>query len=147
MFVSKYSRPLKLWRVSIPEDYREELGDNFMLTPSIDGKPCLAGYNKQRFEDIFETLDRNGIDTSLLTADAAKVLCDSQGRITIPQDLRDEKEGTPFTDSVMIVGAGPHIEIWSVADYEASRKNPEAANLERAEIGKKYKDLKRQAQP
>jgi MraZ protein len=51
------------------------------------------------------------------------VACDKQGRITIPAHLR-EKAG--LKDSVVIVGVGDHIEVWSAQSFSRLEESIDA---------------------
>jgi MraZ protein len=48
--------------------------------------------------------------------------CDGQGRVVVPQRLRDLAK---LADQVMVVGCGDHFEIWNPDEYEKWEQNQE----------------------
>jgi len=107
-------------RVIIPAKFREQLGDCFVVTKSEDG--CLNIYDEagwEAFETNLKELPRNRKDVRSLIrfflSNAADVEVDKQGRILIPQELR---EFAGLDKDVVLTGMADKIEIWSKERFE-----------------------------
>lgn len=101
-------------RLFIPAKIREELGDTFYVT--LSSETCLAAYSQQKWQKMKEKV--NGMNTIAqkrarpLFAHAAKCELDGQGRILLPQNLRDF---AGLTKDVTVVGCGETAEFWDSA--------------------------------
>lgn len=105
-------------RLSIPSKLREELGPQFVITKGLDY--CLAVYRLEEWKQLEEKTA--ALPTSkarqiqrFLFAGAALVEPDKQGRVLLPQPLR---EYAHLTDSVTIVGVSMRAEIWDTARWD-----------------------------
>lgn len=95
MFMGEYNHTIDVkGRLIIPVKFRESLGDEFVITKGLDG--CLFVYTDeewQNFENKLRTLpltNKNARQfTRFFLAGAAACEVDKQGRILIPQVLRD----------------------------------------------------------
>jgi MraZ protein len=98
-------------RLSIPVRLREELGDIFYVTLSMD--KCLYAYSSDSWRLFSEKVNAMPYVKQRkmrpLFAHAAKCELDAQGRILIPQNLRDF--GGLIRD-VTVVGCNNHAEFW-----------------------------------
>ena len=98
-------------RLFIPAKLREELGDTFYVTLSME--KCLTAYSSGMWDDIMEKVRAmprsKQIKMRPLFSHAAKCELDSQGRILLPQALRDF---AGITKNVAVVGAGLVTELW-----------------------------------
>ena len=105
-------------RLFIPAKLREELGDVFYLTLSMDR--CLCAYsaeNWQAFSDKVSAMPYvKQRKMRPLFAHAAKCELDSQGRALIPQNLR---EFAGFEKNVTVVGCNNHAELWDSEAWAA----------------------------
>ena len=122
MFIGEYSHSLDAkGRLIVPAKFREELGEHFIMTKGID--KCLYIYPRSEWE-IFENKLR---ELPLANANARRftrfflsgaVECDTdnQGRIIIPQSLRNH---AGLTKEVVSAGVGTKIEVWSKDNWEA----------------------------
>jgi MraZ protein len=105
-------------RLSIPAKIKEELGDPFYVTLSMD--KCLKAYSLAGWGKLMEkyeamtTAQKNKIRP--LFAHAARCDLDSQGRVLIPQKLR---EFAGLVKDVAIVGTGDTAEFWDAAEWAA----------------------------
>ena len=84
----------KKGRVFVPAKYREELGEEFMLSRSPDGKRCLCVYPMSEWQKIDERLKAlpavaAGKLVRFMYSGAEVSSCDAQGRVLIPQNLRE----------------------------------------------------------
>jgi MraZ protein len=119
-------------RVIIPSKFREELGEKFILTKGLD--ECLFGYSQAEFERIAEKLRQLPFtDADVRTfvrfffAGAAECEMDKQGRILIPQNLRDY---AGFDKDIYVIGVSTRIEIWDKKKWdESSGGNQITANI------------------
>ena len=99
-------------RLFIPAKLREELGESFHLAMGTD--QCLAIYPKEtwdRFREKFDALPMSESQSLRpLFAYATRCEPDSQGRIVVPQPLR---QYAGLGKEVVIVGVSNRAEIWS----------------------------------
>ncbi|MBO4678440.1 MAG: division/cell wall cluster transcriptional repressor MraZ [Lachnospiraceae bacterium] len=107
-------------RLIIPAKLREGLGNEFVVTRGLDG--CLFGYNNSEweiFEDKLRKLPITNKDARTfqryMLAGAASVEVDKQGRILLPQNLRNDAK---LEKDVVLIGVGSRIEIWNKDIYE-----------------------------
>lgn len=105
-------------RLFIPAKLREELGEVFYITLSMDR--CLCAYSAESWQ-IFS--DKVGAMPYVkqrrmrpLFAHAARCELDSQGRTIIPQNLRAY---AGLTKNVTMVGCNNHAELWDSEAWKA----------------------------
>ena len=98
-------------RIFIPAKLREELGDVFYITISMD--KCLCAYNGDNWQQLSEKVSAMPYVKQRrmrpLFAHAAKCELDAQGRALIPQNLR---EFAGLIKNVSVVGCNNHAELW-----------------------------------
>ena len=98
-------------RLFIPARLREELGDTFYVTLSME--KCLTAYSSASWDEFKEKIKAmpkvKQSKMRPLFSHAAKCALDSQGRILLPQKLRDF---AGLTKNVAVVGAGETAEFW-----------------------------------
>lgn len=103
-------------RLFIPAKLREELGDTFYVTLSME--KCLSAYSSDswdRFMEKIKAMPRvKQVKMRPLFSHAAKCELDGQGRILLPQALRDY---AGLTKNVAVVGAGECAEFWDEASW------------------------------
>ena len=106
-------------RVSFPAKLREALGPQFVITKGLDN--CLFVYRLEEWH-VLEEKTRT-LPTSkarqiqrFLFAGAALVEPDKQGRVLIPQNLR---EHAGLNGDVTVVGVSTRAEIWDSARWSA----------------------------
>ena len=105
-------------RLFIPVRLREELGQVFYVTLSTE--KCLSAYSGESWER-FKEKNRQMPQTKQklmrpLFAIAAKCELDGQGRILLPQQLR---EYANLKKNVAVVGVGDRVEFWDSDTYAA----------------------------
>lgn len=120
MLIGEYAHSLdQKGRVNFPSRLREDMGDRMILTKGLDG--CLFVYSMEEWavlEAKIRALPMSKARTlqRFLFAGAVDVEPDKQGRIVIPNNLRDyaglEKE-------LMIIGASNRAEIWDKEKWQA----------------------------
>lgn len=121
MFSGAYSHSVDIkGRTVIPSKFRSKLGEKFYLTRGMHG--CLWVFS----EDEWREFQRMMTPKSLLHSDGLKLerffvgsavecIPDGQGRVFIPQNLRDY---AGITADIWVVGLGNKIEIWSSARWD-----------------------------
>lgn len=106
-------------RLFIPAKLREELGDVFYVTVSMD--PCLAVYSSEAWQAFSDKVSAMPYVKQRkmrpLYAFAAKVELDAQGRILLPQNLREHAK---LMKNVTVVGVNNHAELWSSDVWDAT---------------------------
>lgn len=120
MFMGEYSHTIDAkGRLIIPSKFREELGDEFVLTKGLDG--CLSIYPMEQwkiFEKKLEALpltNKNARKFSrFFVAGATTCELDRQGRILVPATLR---EFAGLEKDVVLTGNLNRIEVWSKAKW------------------------------
>ncbi len=105
-------------RLSIPSRLRDELGNIFYVTLSMD--KCLSAYSAESWKEFTDKVNSMSYKDQRrmrpLYAFAAKCELDSQGRVLIPQNLRDY---AGLTKSVTVVGCNNHAEFWDTDAWNA----------------------------
>ena len=101
-------------RVSVPSKFRDDLGQSFVVTKGLDN--CLFMYSKAEWETFEEKLKQLPLTNAdartfirFFFAGATEVEVDKQGRINIPQVLRDY---AGIKKDVVIAGVATRAEIW-----------------------------------
>lgn len=123
MFMGEYNHTVDAkGRLIVPSKFREQLGDEFVVTKGLDG--CLFVYENTEWKILEEKLKK----LPLTNANARKInrfflagaaLCevDKQGRILLPAVLR---EFAGIGKDAVMVGVGNRIEIWSKESWTAA---------------------------
>ncbi len=119
MLLGEYNHNLDAkGRVSIPAKFRDDLGQTFIITKGLDN--CLYAYSKEEwktFEDKLKSQPSSARNfVRFFFAGAAECEIDKQGRINIPQNLR---EYASLTKDVTIIGVSTRVEIWDKEKWEA----------------------------
>lgn len=125
-------------RIFIPAKLRDELGDVFYLTISMDR--CLCAYSGENWQKLADKVNDMPYVKQRkmrpLFARAARCELDAQGRALIPQSLRDY---ACLTKNVTVIGCNNHAELWDSEAWEnvyADETTPEniAAVMEELEF-------------
>ena len=132
MFMGEYNHTLdEKGRLIIPSRFREELGNEFVVTKGLDG--CLFAYANdewQVLEDKLRALPLTNKDARafarFMLAGAAQVEIDKQGRILLPQVLRTF---AGLNKDVVLLGIASRIEIWNRDKWEAAALEADGEEL------------------
>lgn len=116
MFMGEYSHSIDAkGRLIIPSKFREQLGEEFVLTKGLDG--CLFIFPNDEwviFEKKLKALPLTNKSartfSRFFVAGAASCELDKQGRILVPATLR---EFAGLEKDVVLTGNINRIEIWS----------------------------------
>lgn len=104
-------------RLSIPAKLREELGDIFFVTLSMD--KCLSAYSMDNWQAFMDKVNAMPYVKQRkmrpLFAYACKCELDNQGRILLPLNLRSYAE---LTKNVTVIGCNNHAEFWNSDNWE-----------------------------
>lgn len=102
-------------RVIMPARFREQLGERFIITRGLDG--CLFVYPMEEWLKLSAEVQNLPLArkdaryfSRLLFSGATEGECDKQGRVSIPNVLRDYAQ---IQRDVVIIGVSSRIEIWS----------------------------------
>ncbi|HEX9077513.1 MAG TPA: division/cell wall cluster transcriptional repressor MraZ [Anaerolineae bacterium] len=102
-------------RLTLPAKWRSELAGGVVVTRGLDD--CLFIFPKSKFQAIAEEIDRQGIELGdarswarYFLGMAADAESDKQGRILLPQNLRDF---AGLDGEVVVVGVVSRVEVWS----------------------------------
>lgn len=122
-------------RLMIPSKFRQRFGLEAIVTRGID--KCLFIFPKDEWEKVVEKLLKLPLSqansrafTRLILAGAHQVEIDNQGRILIPENLRNYAE---ITKRVAIVGLYNRLEIWDERIWEEYKKESESQAQDIAE--------------
>jgi MraZ protein len=109
LFIGTYDHSLDAkGRVILPRKFRDELGQDMVITKGVGKERCLYVFPQAEFEAFA----------------ASSETADSQGRVVIPQPLR---EYAGLTRDVVLLGQIRRVEIWDRAEWERYRAVAEAA--------------------
>ena len=131
MFVGKYNNSIdSKFRLIVPAKFREGLGGTCVMAKGLD--KCLTIYTQEEWEKFINKLDElptsNPASRKVkrhFCASAADCDIDKQGRMTIPQELR---EYAGITKDLVTIGSNKVIEVWSRENWDAEL-NPETGEL------------------
>ena len=123
MFMGEYNHTVDTkGRLIVPSKFREQLGDEFVVTKGLDG--CLFVYSKSEWENIEEKFCNVPLTTKdarkfarFFFAGAASCEVDKQGRILLPVVLR---EYAGIEKDVVSVGVFNRVEIWDKDKWQES---------------------------
>ena len=114
MFMGQYEHSIDTkGRVIIPAKYREELGENFVVTRGLDG--CLFLYPQAEWQNFVEKLQKLPSNQNTrkmqrqFLSKAMEVVLDKQGRILVPSLLR---EIAALKKDIVFVGMMNRVEVW-----------------------------------
>ncbi|TYQ13053.1 UNVERIFIED_CONTAM: MraZ protein [Acetivibrio alkalicellulosi] len=121
MFYGEYQHSVDVkGRVIIPSKFRDGLGEKFILTKGLDN--CLFVYSSQEWANIeskLRALPFTDKDVRAFVrfffAGATECELDKQGRILIPQNLR---EYAALEKDILITGISNRVEIWNKDKWE-----------------------------
>ncbi|MCX6798292.1 MAG: division/cell wall cluster transcriptional repressor MraZ [Candidatus Falkowbacteria bacterium] len=142
MFIGEYNHNLDdKGRLAIPAKFRNILKKGAVVTKGLDN--CLFLYSKEQFEKIAQKFASLPLSQAKARAFARHMLAgamevdfDNQGRITLPEYLRDF---SGLKKSIIIAGLYNHLEIWPEAAWKKykseAEKNSNAIAEELGDLG------------
>lgn len=122
MFYGEYQHTVDpKGRVIVPSKFREGLGEKFIVTKGLDN--CLFAYSMEEWGNLeakLKALPFTDKDVRSFVrfffSGATECEADKQGRILIPQNLRDY---AGLAKEVYIIGVSARIEIWNKENWES----------------------------
>ena len=104
-------------RVIVPAKFREDLGECFYITKGLDG--CLFVFPPDEWAKLQEKIGSMPVSKTrglqrFFFSGAAEVQPDKQGRVLIPQILRDYAK---LKKDVTFIGASSRAEIWDTQNW------------------------------
>lgn len=119
-------------RVTVPSKFRDDLGDKFYVCKGLDG--CLFALSQDKWDKFVENLASMPTAQAknvqrYFFAGATEVEPDKQGRILIPQKLR---EHAGLEKDVTMIGTGSRAEIWSTEHWNNYNENVTEESIEEA---------------
>lgn len=117
-------------RLNFPAKLREELGEKLILAKSLTDT-CLNVYSIEKFDELVAKVDALPMAKARnirrhLFSSTIEIVPDKQGRILIPQNLR---EYCQLQKDVVIVGVSQNCEIWSQENWVSVMDSIEAEHL------------------
>jgi MraZ protein len=140
MFIGEYSHSIdEKKRLAVPSKFRGELKKTVVVTRGLD--KCLFIYPMKAWEELAGKLGNLPVGeagtrsfTRLMLAGAVDVPVDKQGRILIPDYLKDYAD---LKRNVVIAGLYNRLEIWDEKKWEDYKIGAEKNSDEIAEqLGK-----------
>ncbi len=136
MFIGIYKRSLGTkGRMAVPKEFRKNLSKTAVITRGLDG--CLFLFPKAKWEEIASKLNQTPLTSSdarsfvrLLSYEAFEVEFDAQGRILIPEVLRNF---AGLSEKVIVAGSLERIEIWDGNKFDKYQDRLEKDSDEIAE--------------
>jgi len=139
MFIGEYNHNLDdKGRLAIPAKFRTILKKGAVVTKGLDN--CLFLYSKEQFEIIAKKFAALPISQAKarafsrhMLAGAMDVEFDNQGRITLPEYLRDF---SGLKKKIIVAGLYNHLEIWDEAAWNRYKgENEKNSNSIAEEMG------------
>lgn len=129
MFIGEYSHTIdNKKRLSIPSDFRSDLGDKAVITRGFEN--CLFLYPQSEWKERAEKIsNRSSLKSDardlarVMLAGAREVKIDDLGRILIPDYL---KEYADLEKDVTVAGLYNRIEIWDEESWKDYREETES---------------------
>jgi MraZ protein len=140
MFIGEYAHNVDAKkRLAVPSKFRGELGSRVVVTRGLD--QCLFVYPMKTWETLAEKLGNMPVGEAgtrsfirLMLAGATDVEVDSQGRILLPDYL---KEYAGLDREVTVAGLFNRLEIWDAEKWQNYKSEAEKNSGEIAEqLGK-----------
>lgn len=125
MFLGEFEHSIdQKGRLAVPARFRESLQSGLVLARGLDR--CISGYPWDEWQELAERLaalpvTQNNVRRLNRTtfSSAFRVDLDAQGRVLLPQALRDY---AAIADVAVIVGMNRNFEIWSPGLWTAERE-------------------------
>lgn len=136
MFIGEYSHNLDdKGRLAVPVKFRPDLEGGAVVTRGLDS--CLFLYTKKEWGKLAEKLAALPISQSnsrafarLMLAGAMDVDMDKQGRVVVPEYLR---QFASMKKNVVVAGLYNRLELWDEENWKKYKSQTEAESGEIAE--------------
>ena len=119
-------------RVILPTHFREELGESFYITMGFNR--CVQVLSEAQFDRLRDQIRQLPADKALslqylLISPAKLVTPNSQGRVSIPQKLRED---AGLNGEVTVVGMDTRVEIWDKATFNVFMEQQKQSSVKEA---------------
>ena len=109
-------------RINFPAKFREQLGENFILTVGLD--ECIAVYSAEEWDKLEQKINQLPMSRGrsvkrYFFSNAVTVEPDKQGRILLPAELRSY---AGLEKDVTIIGNRSFAEIWNTEAWNANQE-------------------------
>ena len=106
-------------RFILPSKFREELSSTVYVTSGFEN--CVQILSPEQFDRLREQIRQLPADKALslqyiLISPATEVSVSAQGRVMIPQKLREDAS---LAKDIVVVGMDTRIEVWNKENFEA----------------------------
>ena len=106
-------------RIVLPARFREELGETFIVAKGFFD--CIQVLSCDEFAKLRENIKKLPAQSALalqyaIIATAVEVTPNSQGRVPLPQDLRN---AVSLSKEAVVVGMDNRLEVWDKDKFEA----------------------------
>jgi MraZ protein len=120
MFLGEFSHNLdEKGRLTLPARWREQLSEQVVVTRGVEA--CLLVFPVAEFEKFIQEITAIGLTAAdarelsrYFSSKATDDTPDKQGRITLPQSLR---EHAGLNGEVLAIGSFNHAELWNPTRY------------------------------
>ncbi|MBN1995691.1 MAG: division/cell wall cluster transcriptional repressor MraZ [Anaerolineae bacterium] len=120
MFLGEYEHTIDdKGRLTIPAKFRDELEGGVVITRGLDG--CLWAFSRSQFETLSEKIAQLPTTnpaarnfSRFMFSNASDSVPDRQGRVLVPQNLRDY---AGIESETVIIGVMNRVEIWNPAKW------------------------------
>ena len=137
MFLGEHQHSLDAkGRVILPARFRDQLEQGAVMAKALDG--CLAVYPMEEFQlvadkarELAQRGPRERQAARAFFAGAVEIVPDKQGRVAVPQNLRDF---AGLTREVIVAGMNHRIEIWDAQRFRELDREGDASILAATEI-------------
>lgn len=136
MFIGEFKHNLdEKGRMAIPVKFRKDLAKGAVVTRGIDD--CLFVYSMEEWQKLATKLSNLPISQAkarafarLMLAGAMDVVPDKQGRINLPEYLR---QYAGLNKSVVVAGLFNRLEIWDSVTWDKYSKDTEQSSTDISE--------------
>lgn len=136
MFIGQYLHSLEnKGRLAVPKKFRQDLGQRLVISRGLDG--CLFIFSLPKWQELAEKLTKSSLTKKdarafnrFLTYSAAEVVFDKQGRVLIPEFLRNY---AGIKNEVVVAGALDRLELWDKKRFDQYSQKIEKESEEIAE--------------
>lgn len=120
MFLGEFAHTIDdKGRLTIPAKFRDDLASGVVITRGLDG--CLWAYSRSEWEQLAEKISRLPTTnpaarnfSRFMFANAFDSIPDRQGRVLIPQNLRDYAK---IESDTIIIGVMNRLELWNPTQW------------------------------
>ncbi|MDD6848212.1 MAG: division/cell wall cluster transcriptional repressor MraZ [Oscillospiraceae bacterium] len=121
-------------RIVLPARYREELGESFYVAKGFFD--CVQVLSLEEFENLRSNIKSLPAQSALalqyaIISTAVEVTPNSQGRVPIPQNLREMAQ---LSKDAVVVGMDKRIEIWDKDKFDEFMKANQPAVISALEM-------------